>query len=618
MENETMGLNGDQPAHEINSGTDSGETMERPNDCPGELDGAEDETFLVRVRVQLLFPSVAVIRALWKFQYARTILRHHYNTDNEHDIVLLDHAYHRLNAHDGLIDYTYCLRNRAVLSTMTPTRTSNIYVRANNTGDQQNRLRQPTTITLNDARLVQVANLRQHMHARSQRQIERQRFLSDLLEDQQCDTTSHRNHLHSITFWKDTEWWRQRLVQYRRTQHWWHENIDNTPGELDQGEPLLRNQSFRRICRLLNHLVRVLLDEHGVNSTHEATELLLTANEQECSMLNKLYVEPPIASPFAAYLSTTFMHHKQQHGLNTKHAAAKGDTDTTSSDTRQQSSKRDFDPKIYLDMCSSCDKKDIFELMLSLDKNVHSEIPCNCHVCTALCNMANAWKYYDCIDSAWLRLEFNRRFYNKVSTILDSVIMQPSNNMNSNNKKAGTTTSYGYTMGSTTGQVCASDATAAATTTTDDGARGTTGEHQSIKIIYLSYKNEFTERSKFIANFVNYYAFYENDERPVSRDDCHGELREKISIIFIFALVNWKLIEQAMKRGTTHNSISLNQQSIFKSLDNTLYAIFSENSINRMAKEQKQRLLSINAPYVNRGFGSLPNCGMNAITTTIL
>lgn len=90
-----------------------------------------------------------------------------------------------------------------------------------------------------------------------------------------------------------------------------------------------------------------------------------------------------------------------------------------------------------------------------------------------------------------------------------------------------------------------------------------------------------------------------------------------VSTIFLFAKVNWKLIEIAMKNGIPSSSISLNQQSLFKSLNNTLYSIFSENSIYRMSKETEETVLNINAPYVNRGLGALPNCGVNAFTADV-
>lgn len=491
-------------------------------------------TYTIRVRTQMLFPLNSVILALWKYQYAPNVTRLHENVP----IVLRAHAYHRLNAHEGLIDFTYTTCERYE--------------------------RRPTiSVTFRDLELRPIPDLARHLHERSKREETRLRYLQYLLDDdrrlerERNEPRSEQNE-DTVTFWQTEDWWREKLSS-NPTQRWWRQPEGN-------------RHDFKRICRLLNHLVRCLVNEHGIDCTDTAVRYLMRANEQERNLLDKLYVEPAMASLFVAYLSTTFMHHKQQHGLNTKHAAAKNTENKNNPDGGSAAcSARPFDPKIYLDMCSSCDKKDIFELMLSLKRSLHPNLPCDCKLCSNLCQMANAWKFYDCTDRLWLRLEFNRKFYTKVSILLNETIA------------------------------------------VEERANDT----PTLKIIYLSYKNEFTNRTNFISNFVNYYAFYENGEQPVSKFDNNRELREKISILFVFALINWQLIAKAMEANTAHNSISLNQQSIFKSLDNTLYAIFSENSINRMSKEHDQRLLNINAPYVNRGFGALPNCGINAVTTTV-
>lgn len=490
-----------------------------------------EKVFTVRVRTQLLFPSTAVVRALWKYQYSRQLLDHH----NATSVTLRRSRYHRVNAHEGLIDFEY------ELDTVETGR--------------------PLVTRFEDVRLQKVEWLEQHVAKRTSEERDRLVFVDQLLRDNDNHININKNAVvQTLVFWEEPEWWFERMRS--SDQQWW---------TIRDGVPVSR-QDFRRLCRLLNHLTRDLICTNLANNTEEAVSLLLRLPRQHCKLLNKLYVEPPMASLWAAYLSTTFMHHKQQHGLNTKHAAATAgqtvNTNNANSPINSLRSDHNFDAKICLDMCSSCDKKEIFEIMLGIDKVTHDPTPCDCKYCATLRNIANAWQYYDCGDKVWLRLEFNRRFYVKVSTLLAECLAQE-----------------------------------------EEGAR--------TKIIYLSYKNEFTDRVKFMTNFVNYYAFYENSERPVSRDDCHGALREKISIIFVFALVNWELIERARKNNAAFNSISLNQQSIFKSLDNTLYAIFSENSINRMSKEKQQKLLNVNAPYVNRGFGTLPNCGINAFTTSV-
>ncbi|KAK2574855.1 hypothetical protein KPH14_013080 [Odynerus spinipes] len=309
--------------------------------------------------------------------------------------------------------------------------------------------------------------------------------------------------------------------------------------------------------------------------------------KKKIDFLKRVYIEPTNGSLFASYISTIYMHNKQQHGLNTKHAAATSKQTTAedgtdenggaengdenndgnerpSSRRRPTQSERPFDAKIFLEISASCDKREIFELMISLSKKRHAGPDCDCETCRTLRGFANAWKYYDCTQRWWLRGEYNRKFYTKIcATLEDSV--------------------------------------------TKDKTR----------IIFTSYKNEFTVRENFISNFLNYYAFYENNEQPLTIGQCSGKMRQIVSIILIFAHINWLLIARAMKNGVPFNSISLNQQSLYKSLDNTLYAIFSENSINRIRKETEQRTLTANSPYVNRGLGAVPNCGINAFSTSV-
>lgn len=547
------------------------------------------EYYLTRVRVQMLFPLNGVIRALWKFQYSRPLKKLH----NANNVVLVDHAYHRINAHDGLIDYTYQVQRDCT----NEQREDEYFAKSLS---QIGISFHSTKFTI-----IPLERLRDHLHKAHERTMKRIDYLNSLLlrhvrglssitDKSESERESEKFQPHQnqqtqqpqqpqqqpqqqppnnrvVTFWKDGKWWLDQILAHRTTQHWWPISNDTEDTE-DERKKILANQDFRRICRYLNHLTRTLLDEYqkDVTDETEAVEILLNCTSEDQNMLNKLYVEPSMASLFAAYLSTAFMSHKQQHGLNTKHAAAKHDNTNVQSTYR---SERDFDPKIYLDMCSSCDKKDIFELMLKLKRSHHPSLPCNCSLCSKLCSIANAWQFYNCVDEIWLRLEFNRKFYHTITSLINNTCVE---------------------------------------------SPGSDGSEKHVQLVFLSYKNEFTTRETFISNFVNYYTFYENDEQPLSRKDYYSELREKASILFVFAVVNWELILRTIRAKVPHNSISLNQQSIFKSMDNTLYAIFSENSINRMSKERKQTLLNINAPYVNRGFGALPNNGINAVTTTIL
>lgn len=376
-----------------------------------------EKVFTVRVRAQMLFPSTAVVRALWKYQYSRQLLAHHAATC----ITLRKSRYHRVNAHEGLIDFEYAL----------------------DTVDVE----RPLVTRFEDVSLQKVERLERHVAKREAEERERLVFVDQLLRDNDNHVNINKSAVvQTLVFWEEPEWWFERMKS--TTQHWWPD-----------GDVPISRQDFRRLCRLLNHFVRDLICTNLARNTEDAVSLLLRLPRQHCKLLNKLYVEPPMASLWAAYLSTTFMHHKQQHGLNTKHAAATTgqtvNTTNTNSPINSLRSDHNFDAKICLDMCSSCDKKEIFEIMLGIDKVTHDPTPCDCKYCATLRNIANAWQYYDCGDKVWLRLEFNRRFYVKVSTLLAECLAQE-----------------------------------------EESAR--------TKIIYLSYKNEFTDRVKFMTNFVNY------------------------------------------------------------------------------------------------------------------
>lgn len=654
-----------------------------------------DQTFAIRVRTQILFPSMAVVRSLWKYQYARQIAKLHQPHERRSQDaqqgpfkqpilpILLSSRYHRVNAHEGLIDFEYKINQYLDNSPQNPTEDQQPDQQPNNrtnapltntgtkndnrtgisvvekdvqTGHHLQTYGKPVKTRFEDIAFRVVDNLEKHVQQRDQEERSRLVFIDSILNNASRQIDINKNAVvQTLLFWQEPNWWREQMHEMKH-QQWWTNRTTLSDTQI------VRRQDFRRLCRLLNHLVRDLICTNGASTPTEAVRLLLNMPSQHCKMLNKLYVEPPMASLWAAYLSTTFMHHKQQHGLNTKHAAAAaGQTTnnaTSGSPINSMRSEHSFDTKICLDMCSSCDKKEIFEIMVSLSKKRHDPTPCECNYCSTLRNIANAWQYYDCGTNVWLRLEFNRRFYVKVSSLLAECITneeedekraEETKELDASSRRPGdqsveppadqsdeqpipqpirkpitkpiqpTTEPITEPITEPRTEPITEPITKPITTPIKQPREqpNTPANSERTKIIYLSYKNEFTDRVKFMTNFVNYYAFYENSERPVSRDDCHGALREKISIIFVFALVNWELIERARDNNAAFNSISLNQQSIFKSLDNTLYAIFSENSINRMSKEKHQKLLSVNAPYVNRGFGSLPNCGINAFTTTL-
>lgn len=527
---------------------------ERPNEPWSDGVQQKQKTYMVRVRVQLLFPLVGILRSMWKYQYHPVLVKLH-----DRPLVLIRYAYHRLNAHDGLVDYVY---------------------RTGNSDEPTLGELPPKKINFNDVRFQVINDTRAHAKRTEERKNERIKHVFTLLEKKIFDpVTSTPIKITPIDcpksvdiFYRDHDWWFDVLARDPHQQ--WYPIDEETRNNTDAMERVKKSESFKRTSRLLSLLTTIVRDRYvDVIDHNHAIRLILQADRRERNAIDKLYVEPTMASLLVSYLNTIFMSNKQQHVLNTKHAASK--TKLTNAYTKNYCSERPFDPKIYLDMCSICSTRDIFEIMIKLDKRSHPDLPCTCSFCSNLCDMANAWMFYDCVEASRLRLEFNRRFYTKVVNALAQYPTQ---------RREQEETYY------------EGDAT----------------------LVFQSYKNEFADRASFVSNFVNYYSFYENDEQPVSIKDYTGDMRMTISIIFIFGVVNAELIRKIGLSGKLHNSISLNQQSIFKSMDNTLYAIFSENSINRMLKEKNQQLLSINAPYMNRGFGSLPNNGINAVTTTIL
>lgn len=523
-------------------------------------------TYMLRVRVQLLFPMVGIVRSLWKYQYLPLVIGQH---PIDRKIVLVNFAYHRLNAHDGLVDFVYRVLDSKY--------------------DRTPDLPAKTTTTFADVRFVIVDDVTRHDRRIATRKRTRENHVIRILEHSLGITrrdllgpgplpkprkprlTGPGLRKPIDNFCRDADWWFDVLARHPR-QKWF--DLSEAVLNAEERERTVTGKRFKRTARLLSMLTTMVRDRYVDVQTHEqAIEIIVGMSETEQRTIDKLYVEPMTASLFVSYLNTIFMSTKQQHGLNTKHAAAA--SNSANGQTRKYCSDRPFDPKIYLDMCSICSTRDIFEIMIKLDKRAHPELPCECALCNTLCGMANAWMFYDCVDVTRLRLEFNRRFYAKVVNLLVQYPDQRS--------KAGEEYYHG-------------DAT----------------------LVYQSYKNEFTDRASFVSNFVNYYSFYENDEQPVSIEDIGGYMEIIVSNLFVFGIVNFELLLCFILAGKGHNSISLNQQSMFKSMDNMLYAVFNKNSIDRVQKETKQNLSSIGSSYMNRGFGSLPNNGINAITSTIL
>lgn len=581
------------------------------------------KTFSFAAKVQRLLPSNFVLTAMWKYQYLPLIRRWHEEHPPKKDcdasciiddqtvsvastrtetlrrrsnpeeidlcIELRGFVFYRLNAHEGIVQFEYSVATTARKgSNGSNARTNESYEKF-------------LGIRLLDAHFIdggrRSTNAQNDQSIGETKRMKRLAFMNDLLKraiDSKIETSNPANgeqrklNPDALSTYFDPDYWKSQLIRYEDTQRWVRDPRRANPD----------NYEFKRCCRLLNHLTRRLMLNYKTKTLDETVELLLTkCKYKHTDLLSHVYAEPPNASPFSCYQSTILMHHKQQHGLNTKHAAA---VSTTSADAtnslnssrseagsleRRQTindlrSAQDFDSKLHLDMCSSGDKKEIFELMLSMDVTIHVGL-CQCRFCKTVRTLANAWRYYDCGPRAWLRLEFNRKDYQRVVEALSD--LREHDAIESKQSE-----------------------------TSNDATKG-----ESFRLIYLSYKNEFTDRDSYVANLVNYHSFYENGERPVTFENTTEAQRENIGIIATDGLINWAYIEEAKRNNSAQNSISLNQQSIFKCCDNTLYAIFSENSINRMSKEKKQKVLSVNAPYVNRGFGALPNCSINAFTTRI-
>lgn len=516
------------------------------------------------LRTQLIFPSFGVTYALWTKQ-----IKPHIDVATSKVCLrakLRNITCRRVNVHEIIVEYEMELTKwkktdeNMIIVNSRPSVISTNFIGINYVN------REIALANNNDEKNTTTGLLKNVLSTNNLRKFE--------------DTIYENNNEFNIfDFWQTEQFWWNNVIESRTD--WLYETAAKSENE----ENYIRKKCVAKTTRLLNHLARLYMQNLRVLDITKIVGIFQNMAKEKIDFLKRVFIEPTNGSLFASYISTIYMHNKQQHGLNTKHAAANSkqtmseetdENEHTQNDEKNNKgeierkrrrplqSERPFDAKIFLEISASCDKREIFELMISLSKKRHAGPDCDCETCRALRGFANAWRYYDCTQRWWLRGEYNRKFYTKICTTLEDSVK--------------------------------SDKT---------------------RIIFTSYKNEFTIRENFISNFLNYYAFYENNEQPLTIGQCSGKMRQIVSIILIFAHINWLLIARAMKNGVPFNSISLNQQSLYKSLDNTLYAIFSENSINRIRKETEQKTLTANSPYVNRGLGAVPNCGINAFSTSV-
>lgn len=484
----------------------------------------------ISVRVQLLWMDFSVARAYFEqhvLPELRETLRDKYSCE------LFSIEIERENPHNRIVHYEVDVFEHFSEPRSTVARRRTVY-------------------SLPQTRVLKHADA----HERAISNEEKLRVLGEAVERTKRRVFSSFNDKPAKTcfdFWNSIEWWKERVNAY------WFEHTFRT--------------NSRRVAHLLNQLARVLRQYYRLD-TEEAVCVLNALSKDQIDLIDSVFVEPTNGSLLPSHLSTIFMHNKQQTGLNMKHEANKQFVLSA----KYLQSEREFDPKIYLKKCTSCVKRDIFELMVRVFLNDHnggdssvedeaaaenvaersSFIFCLCNSCDYMRKIANAWRYYDCGEEVWIRFEFSRKMYQTVCEILERETQQ-----------------------------------------------------KKMQLVYSSDKNEFLVKELFINNFVNYYAFYENGQHPLIISQCFGNMRNTVTILYIFAVINWVMIEDA-RRLNRNNSISLNQQSLCKSMNNPLYSIFSENCISRMRAETVRRYTPENAAYINRGLGIVPNTGVNA------
>lgn len=479
----------------------------------------------------------------------------------------------------------------------------------------------------------------------------------DLLERKRNDATIIEPTT-CFDFWKPTSWWIGRVPDF------WFQRT------------LLRRNA-RRTTHLLNQLTRILRQLYRQDLA-TALQTIRRLTEQQAALIDATFIEPINGSLLPSHLSTIFMHNKQQTGLNMKHEANK----LSQIKSRTLQSDRPFNPKIYLKMCTSCVRRDIFEIMLRVKLSVHNGIVypsrdrshdtsgdlgnnrdqanasdsndnvssgtvddgsgktnnnnndtekllCHCVYCDRLRIMANAWRYYNCNDYVWIRLEFSRKICQQVCETINAMIhnreIVDNTNVSTTDESHSTSADNVYIVSDTTDvysrarnldQKCfikinkVYDVGAAAAAAAAANSSNIVSE-PDVQLIFTSDKNEFYDKNLFIQNFVNYYTFYENGEHPLTVSQSYGKMRNIVSMLYVFATMNWVMITDSRKLSL-NNSISMNQQSLCKSRKNPVFAAFSENCINRVRAENVRHTINDNAAYINRGLGIVPNTGINA------
>lgn len=307
--------------------------------------------------------------------------------------------------------------------------------------------------------------------------------------------------------------------------------------------------SSLRVARALRFYFRLYSSRRANVDRERIVAFLRDADATLIASLLHAYREPFDGNNLLAQLTSVFMHARQQGGLNAKHASLHGGAGQSE---REDRSRADFDPKLFIEMSTSCLDRHIVELMLAVPQDALDSLD-------AVRSVARAWRLYDCGDEMWLRVEIARARVNEAFEAVRA----------------------------------------------DSRSR----------VVYTSDKNVFDERNAFVSNFLSYYLFYYNNETPPS---FHGldpravELLEmRASVIYFYALVNWRMIEMNRSKQNRNNSISVNTQSLCKSNDNPMYAVFSENSIARVVGERSARSMTVNSPYVNRGLSYVSRLGVN-------
>lgn len=309
-----------------------------------------------------------------------------------------------------------------------------------------------------------------------------------------------------------------------------------------------------RTVRAFRFFYRLYCSRRPHLSQHNIFTFLANMDDNAREVLLRLYVEPYEEQNLLAQLTSVFMHSRQQGGLNAKHASMRPPHETDDvlgerADTVERSIN-DFDTKIYIEMSTSCVDRSLCEVMMRVEDLSLLAVE-------RLASSFRAWRLYDCKTHHLLRVEFER----------------------------------------STGSDYAAELLA----------------HARIQLFYTSDKNIFDNRDDFVLNFIRYYSFYFNYERPPSNENLDATMELRVCVIYFYARVNWKMLHRNKCLGNNNNSISINPQSLYKSNGNPIYAVFSENSIHRMVTQHRYESFVARGPYVGRGIGHVPQFGVNAI-----